>query len=267
MWTTIAVLSALSLVPGDAGNLKLANIRSTCGIQGPARASEKYVPGDSLTLNFDIEGITVDEKGKVLYSIETEVTNVGDKSVVFRQPAQKLEMVTVFGGDRIPGFAHLDVGVEQPPGEYAMKVTVTDRASNTTQELTHKFTVLKPDFAVCRLRTSSDKDGTVPVPALGEGQTIWINFGIVGFGRDAGTKQPNVQFEFNVLDDGGKATMAKPYGTIINKDVPEKNVAIPMQFPLSLTRPGKFTFEITATDQVTKKSAKLSVPITVLAVK
>src|SRR5258707_5522003 len=132
MWTTVAVLSALSLAPGEAVNLKLANVRSTYGIQGPPRANEKYVPGDSLTLNFDIDGITVDEKGKVLYSIEIEVTNIGDKSVVFRQPAQKLETITVFGGNQIPGFAHLDLGVEQAPGDYAMKVTVTDRASNAT---------------------------------------------------------------------------------------------------------------------------------------
>jgi hypothetical protein len=265
MWITVAVLAALSLAPDQAGNLKLENVRSTHGILGPARANEKYVPGDSLTLNFDINGITVDDKGKVLYSVEIEVTNLSDKSVVFRQPAQKLETITVFGGNQIPGFAHLDVGIEQAPGDYSMKVTVTDRASNATKDLTHKFTVLKPEFAVVRLRTSSDTDGTFPVPALGAGQTLWVSFGIVGFGRDAGSKQPNVQFEFNVLDESGKATMAKPYATAITKDVPEKNLAIPMQFPLSLTRAGKFTIELTATDQVTKKTAKLAVPLTVLA--
>jgi hypothetical protein len=69
MWTAIAVLTAIGLAPNDAGALKLDNVRSTHGVLGPARASEDYVPGDSLTLNFDIDGITIDKKGKVLYSI------------------------------------------------------------------------------------------------------------------------------------------------------------------------------------------------------
>src|SRR5271166_6195225 len=101
MWTTVALLSALSLAPQDAGSLKLDNIRSTHGVLGPVRASEKYVPGDSLTLNFDIDGIAADEKGKVLYSIGIDVINIADKSPVFRQPPQNLETTTFFGGNRV----------------------------------------------------------------------------------------------------------------------------------------------------------------------
>jgi hypothetical protein len=37
-----------------------------------------------------------------------------------------------------------------------------------------------------------------------------------------------------------------------------------MHFLLSLNRPGKFTVELRATDQVSKKKAKLSFPLTVL---
>ena len=96
---------------------------------------------------------------------------------------------------------------------------------------------------------------------------MWFNFGIIGFGRDATSKQPSVQFEFNVLDDAGKPTMAKPYVTTFNKDVPEKNLAIPGYFPLSLTRAGKFTIEMTVTDQLTKKTDKLAIPVTVIAPK
>lgn len=267
MWTTVAVLTALSLAPNQGGSLKLDNVRSTHGILGPARTSENYVPGDALTLNFDIDGITIDDKGKILYSIAYEVKNLDDKSTVVSQAPQKLETITAFGGKRAQGMVQLNIGTEQPPGNYSMKVTVTDRASGATQELTHKFTVVQPKLAIVRLRTSSDRDGVSPVPALGEGQDVWFNFGVVGFGRDATTKQPSVQFEFNVLDDAGKPTMAKPYVTTFNKDVPEKNLAIPEHFPLSLTRAGKFTIEMTVTDQLTKKTDKLTIPLTVIAPK
>jgi hypothetical protein len=267
MWTTVALLTTLSLAPNAAPALKLDNVRSTHGILGPARASEKYIPGDSLTLNFDIDGITVDSKGKVLYSIAIEVTNAADKSVMFRQKGQNQETVTVFGGNRVQGFAHLDLGTEQAPGDYSMTVTVTDLASQAVKDLSHKFTVVKPDFALVRLKTSSDRDGEFPVPVLGQGQTIWLNFGIVGFGRDKTTKQPSVLLELNVIDDAGKATLDKPLSKVVGMDVPEKNLAIPLQFPVSLTRAGKFTFEVTATDNVTKKTIKFALPLNVQAVK
>jgi hypothetical protein len=264
MWTTIAMLTAIGLAPNEAGALKLDDVRSSHGVLGPTRASEDYVPGDSLTLNFDIDGITIDKKGKVLYSIAYKVTSLPDNTPVVSQEAQQLETDTIFGGKRIQAFVHLDIGTEQAPGNYAIKVTVTDRASNASQELTHKFTVVKPAFALVRFTTSSDREGNFPVPALGEGQTIWINFGIVGFGRDKTNKQPSVKGELDVLENG-KSLLDKPLSKVLDKDVPEKNLAIPLQFPLSLTRAGKFTLVFTATDQLTNKTTKLSIPLTVLA--
>jgi len=269
MWTTVALLSALCLAPQDAGPLKLDNIRSTHGVLGPARDSEKYVPGDSLTLNFDIDGITTDEKGKVLYSIGIDVINIADKSLVFRQPPQNppLETTTFFGGNRVQGYAHLDLGTDQPPGDYSMTVTVTDRATKSSKEMIHKFTVVKPELALVRLKTSSDRDGDLPVPVTGQGQALWLNFGIVGFARDASTKQPSVLMEFDIRDAEGKSTLQKPLGKVFDKEVPEKNLAIPLQYPIALTRAGKFTLELTATDQITKKKTKLAVPFNVQPVK
>src|SRR6266851_5276373 len=126
MWTTVVLFTAFGLAPGDAGTLKLDNVRSTHGVLGPSRAEEKYVPGDALTLNFDIDGITIDDKGKILYSIAYEVKNDADKSTVVSQAPQKLETLTAFGGKRAQGMVHLDIGTEQAPGNYSMKVTVTD---------------------------------------------------------------------------------------------------------------------------------------------
>jgi hypothetical protein len=266
MWTTVALLSALGLAPNQAGALKIDNIRSTHGMLGPARAAENYVPGDSLTLNFDINGITIDNKGKVLYSIAYKVTNLADNSTVVSQEPQKLETVTVFGGNHIEAFVDLGIGTDQMPGNYAIKVTVTDRANNGALDFTHKFTVVQPALALVRFKMSSDQEGNFPVPALGEGQTIWVNFGIVGFARDKTTKQPSMKGELNVLENG-KAILDKPLSRVLDKDVPEKSLGIPLQFPLSLTRPGKFTLEFTATDQVTNKSTKLTIPLNVLAAK
>jgi hypothetical protein len=46
--------------------------------------------------------------------------------------------------------------------------------------------------------------------------------------------------------------------------VPANFLAVPMTFPLTLNRPGKFTVEVTATDGTSRETAKLTFPIKVL---
>jgi hypothetical protein len=46
--------------------------------------------------------------------------------------------------------------------------------------------------------------------------------------------------------------------------VDEKDGAFAMQFPLFMSRPGKFTAKVTATDKVAKKSAAYELPVTIL---
>src|SRR5215471_15720012 len=116
---------ALTLPVGQPGKLALSNARLTYGIQGPTRADAKFLPGDSLILSFDIEGITVDDSGKVQYSTTTEVVD-GKGGRVFQQPPRTLDAINALGGDRIPAYAQIDIGLDQPEGDYTLKVSVTD---------------------------------------------------------------------------------------------------------------------------------------------
>ena len=117
------------------------------------------------------------------------------------------------------------------------------------------------------MTTTSDQDGLLPAPVAGVGQPLWVNFGAVGFARDASTKQPNVTFGIRVLDADGKPTTARPMTSAVSKDVPEKLLGLPMNFLLSLNRPGRFTVEIGAADKVSGKTARLSFPLTVIEAK
>ena len=100
------------------------------------------------------------------------------------------------------------------------------------------------------------------------GQTIFIHFSVTTFQRDPKTKQPHVDFEFQILDDKGQPTLAKPgmhtQDEKSPRQVDEKEGAFQMQFPLFMSRPGKFTVKITATDKVAKKSATYELPVTIL---
>jgi hypothetical protein len=89
-----------------------------------------------------------------------------------------------------------------------------------------------------------------------------VNFHAVGFERASG--QPNLSVEMKILDDKGNATLKKPFTGEVNKDVPDKLAALPMQFLVELNRPGKFTVELTATDKVSGKKTNASFPITVM---
>ena len=262
MLTTLAFVAALGLTPGQSGKLELTNIRPTFGVLGATRPNLKYLPGDQMFLAYDIENIKVDSYGKVLYGMSMQVVD-SKKKVWFEQKGEqeKIQAYNSLGGTRLPAFANVNIGVNQPAGEYTLRVTVTDRATKTVKELVQKFEVLSPSFGIVRLTTSLDEKDLLPAPMIGvPGQFVYVNFVTVGFGRDA-KKQPNMSLAMRVIDEKGKPTLAKPsVGEVA--DLPEKVQAVPMQFQLSLNRPGRFTVELKATDNVTKKTSTLTFPLT-----
>jgi hypothetical protein len=267
MWTTLAVAAALASLPAaDDDVLKLSNIRLTYGIHGPARKNTGLLPGDNLTFAFDIEGISVDPNGKVLYTTAMEVVDKKGKSI-FKQDPQPLEAVNTLGGNRLPAFANLDIGLEQPPGEYTLHVTVNDRLKKKPQTFSRTVTVLPKDFGLIRVTTTSDSQGQNPVAVPGTGEALWLNFGIIGFARDNGKKQPDVLVEMQIFDDQGQPTTTKPITGAINDKVPENAAFLPGQFLISLNRPGKFRVVLKATCHLTKKTSEVSLPLTVVSPK
>src|SRR5206468_504491 len=99
---------------------------------------------------FDADGLKVSDEGQVLYRMGMELTNRKGERVYGSDP-QDLETVNTLGGTRLPCFAQAVIGTQTPPGEYTMKVTLTDRAAKTTQTLTRKFEVLKPQLGFVRI--------------------------------------------------------------------------------------------------------------------
>lgn len=138
-----------------------------------------------------------------------------------------------------------------------------DLFSGKEQSIKGSAKVIAKDFSLVRTAVSMDVDGQYPVILFASGQGIWVSCSAVGFERDCSSKQPNVAFEIRVLDERGNPIHKKPMTNTINKDVPANGLAIPMAFPLTLNRPGKFTVELLASDQVSSKKTKTSFPITV----
>jgi hypothetical protein len=265
MWTSLGLIAALSLAPGQTGDLDLINIRVTNGFFGSVRPDSKYLPGDRYFVAFDIDNVKVNQNAEVLYSMAMELKDSKNK-VLYKRDPEELKALNSLGGNRLPAFAHVEIGHDQAPGAYTLTVTVTDRAAKKTKSFAREFEVLPPTFGVVRVTLSHDVNGNFPASLIGvTGQLVNVNFSAVAFKRDS-NDDPNVAVEMNVYDDGGKPTLAKSIVGEV-KELPKELRLIPMQFLLALNRPGKFTVKLKATDNISKKTAETSIPITVLELK
>jgi hypothetical protein len=264
MFYSLALAAALT-TPGQGGELKLTNVRMTVGELGPARGNAKFLPGDIVFIGYDITGLSIEPDGIAKYKMAMEVSD-GTGKTIFKQDPRELNDFVPLRGNTIPARAFVTIGLDQDPGNYTCKVTVEDpKVKDKKDSLTVKFEVAKAEYGIVAVYTTHDLKREVSAPTTGTvGQSIFINFSVAGFQRDPKTKQPNVEFEYQILDDKGTPTLGQPGKHTQDSGVDEKAGAFAMQFPLFMSRPGKFTARITATDKVANKKTTYDLPVTVL---
>jgi hypothetical protein len=262
--TAFLLAAALALTPTQAGKLKISNVRNTYGELGGTRSETKFLPNDCVFVAFDIEGLSIGTKGQTKYMMAMEVQDSAGKAILKPDPGTRSDSVP-FGGGKIPGRAFVMCGADMKPGEYTLKLTVTDDATKSADTLNHKFEVLKPEFGVASVFASYDESGTVAAPTTAVvGSLIFVRYGIVNFTRDPATKQPNINVEIVTLDENGQATLKEPITRIYNQNVPEDRVGFADGLPVPFTRAGKFKLRIKATDNVSKKSYTFDLPLNAL---
>jgi hypothetical protein len=236
----------------------------TIGELGAARSTAKLLPGDVLFIGYDITGLTIEADGSAKYMMAMEVLDGAGKAI-FKQDPRELNDFVPLRGNVIPARAFITIGLDQDPGNYTCRITVTDPKTKAKDTLETKFEVSKRDFGIVAVYLSYDERGAVSAPTTGvAGQTVFIQFSVASFQRDAKTKQPNVEFEFQILDDKGAPTLASPRKHIQDSGVEEKEGAFAMRFPVFMNRPGKFTVKLTAVDKVGNKKSVYDLPLTIL---
>jgi len=273
MWATLTLMSALSMAPGQAGELELSNVRVTYGRLGPTRKDTKFLPGDVYFITFDTEGLQFDKEGKAKYSMKMDLKDPMGKSM-FKSLEQEKDLFSIQGGGRVTLDAYAAIQTDTKPGEYTLDLTVTDQASKKTGKLSRKFEVAEKGFGLVRVNAAYDAGGpngpVFPSPGLGcVGQVLFLHFAVTGFDRrDDKMKQPALRLEMRMLDADGKPTLTKPVSEDLPKAddmVPEQLTVIPLFFPLALTKAGKYTVELTASDLLNKnKVSRVTYPITVI---
>lgn len=262
MRTRFAVMTvvAVLILPGAASALELKNFRPCYAPLpfGANRTDGKCLPGDFLFFTYDIEGLKFDEKtGKAKYVTVIELFDSQAKPLF---PAKETpnEVVAQLGGSRMPGDVHVQMGQAQKPGKYILRLTVQDRATKEQKSHVHQFELLPPTFGFVG----------VIAPTVGfPGQHHATDFFLVEMGLDK-DKRPNVEIVMRVLDASGKA-VATPVVSNLPADLApnanlEKENAHQMRYPVYLNRSGRFTVDIYAKDNVSKKEARLTYPLTVI---
>lgn len=261
MWTTLALMSALSGTPAQAPRLELKNPRVTYGILGQERKDTNYLPGDMVVLAFDIEGLPVGADGLVQYSMSVTLYDHKKNQVVFKKEPQRMSVVNTLGGSRLPTFALTNIGTDTEPGKYTMTVEVADGTGKISKKLERQFVVTKPTFGIVRPGLvynlmGDEQAGARTIvyapPVAVPGQNLMLHFAVVSFALAGDKQQPKVKVEMKIVDEAtGKPVLEKPFkgeATNISDEAKQLKV-IPFQLPIQVNRGGKFKIVVTATDE------------------
>jgi hypothetical protein len=266
MLATVIFLATLSLAPGEAGQLSVDNVRTTHGPLGPTRPNNQILPGDQVCLCFEVQGFRTDAAGKIHYGVGLEATD-SKGEMMFKNEPSDVAIARPTGGQAVPICAKVDVGLASPPGKYDLKVTVLDRTTGAQTSVTRSYELLPMRFGIVRVALTSDPDQTSSAAVLSQGRPGWINFQVVGFGRDKAQGQPRVTATMRVVDASGRSVLPQPSSGTISQGVPVQVGAIPMQFKLTLAQTGRFTVELKVLDEISGRSATVNFPIQVGASK
>lgn len=267
MWPTIALSLALNAGPAPASNLGFENVRATYSVLGPERKDVRFLPGDVYVLSFDIVGLKADKDGRVRYGMGIEVTRKGVKKPVCRVGPRPQEKLNTLGGTRLPSYAIVPLGTAALPGEYTLKVTVTDRNANppATRTISRKFEVVPTRLGFVRVALSYDPERPAPALAV-RGQTLYLNFFLVGFELDKVTKQPDLLIEMSVRDAAGKPTLPRPVRGEIKRLVDNRfQQLLPFEpLELQMNRAGKYRVILKATDNLARTTVGYTLDVVVV---
>ncbi len=267
----LVALTCCLLEPGSAtaSNLVLSNVRATQGLFGPARESFDLLPGDTLFVSFDINGLQMDKAGRYVYTASLQVEDSSGK-VVFADAQTTGPLGNVQSSLKVRHHFQIATGLDQPPGSYKLKVSVVDLnvkgQPGLSQEATttRNFTVLKPDFGLVRTQLTSDVYGRMPSPNVAvAGQTLYCNVVATGFQLDRAAKEAALTFEMNLLDAKGQPMMKQPVVAEF-RNIPSETRYLPLRFDLPLHQGGSYKVQIKAVDEVSKKTAMLTLPVQVM---
>src|SRR5436309_3012040 len=143
MWATLALVAALQVTPAQTGAFALKNVRPSYSVLGQTRKDAKYLGGDLIVLNYELQNLKVPDDGVVQYSLGLEITNKAGKSV-FKLDPQEFKAELSLGGTGRPALSIYELPLDIAPGEYTFTVNGNDLLAKSPAKLDYAFEVLAP---------------------------------------------------------------------------------------------------------------------------
>lgn len=266
MFTSLLLFASLTSTT-QTGKLELTNVRAHQGVWGGVRTDNKASVGEALHFSFDVIGLQPDELRRLRYRTTLEVFDSKGKAIYQPGPVESV-LVDLFGMGQARQSVHVLTGLDQPPDTYKIKVTVQDAQSRKEASFTREVMLQAVDFSLIRCQITADREGQIGSPGLGVvGQTLYLNALAVGFKRDLQKEDKGfVTIELAVVDEKDKPLSLKPL-VADAKDIPADVTFVPLRFEIPLQKAGSFKITVKATDQVSKKTATLTVPLQIVDAK
>jgi hypothetical protein len=260
MAVAVLMLSAASA----QAKLGIENIQAAYSPLGPERKSLDLYPYDELLFRFTVTGAKADAEGKVEGSVQLQLLDANGRMLGEKQDSAK--GILALGGSSYPFLVRLPI--QTPPGKYTVKITVRDDKSKESASFQRQVTVKALDFKIVGIQFSHDPEGKIEAPAGGTlGETLYFAYRVVGYDRSK--DRIFTEMIWQIFDSDGQEVSPKRPADDIRQDdaktVRKWDFLISNRNSLVLTRLGKFTLRITATDRLGKKTTKFEVPIQVNA--
>ncbi|HMP03571.1 MAG TPA: hypothetical protein PKC45_13825 [Gemmatales bacterium] len=264
MTTWTLTLLALFAPAAAQETLSVQNARCTMGLFGPAMAAGRTVlPGDVVTLTFDVDGLKRDSEGRCRFSTTLQVEDSQGK-VHFADTSDSPTVGSLQGVGRVRHAVQVTIALNQTAGAYKLKLTVTDHLTKKDAKHEHTITVGQPEFGLVRTQMMTDPNSRQPSAPVGiVGQVLSISTVAVGFQFGGQGKEGHLSVEVMLQSADGKTLTEKPVKAEF-ANIPGGTTYLPLRFDVPLQKAGNYTLVVKATDQVTSKTATLSMPIRIL---
>jgi hypothetical protein len=268
MWTTLALLSAMSYTPAQAGQLKLENVRFTYGIHGQERKDSNFLPGDMAFLAFDIDGLKVKDDGIARYSMSYKLHSKKKGKSMYEREATEYEVKNSLGGSRHPVFMMTNLALpDMEPGDYSTIVEIKDVLGNTSAKVERPFTLKPLEFGIVRVgfvyipdQAPPNSQFTTAPPLAVPGQNLMLHFATVGCQEGGEKNMPKVAVKAEIQDSSGNPVVKTPItgkGTTYEGEDLRKLKFIAYQVPILVNRAGKYKIVLSATDENSGKTTTL----------
>jgi hypothetical protein len=260
----LAVAVGLVMAQPDKTKLEVVDVRATYGLHGPTRRSADVVPGERLHFSYRLNGVRTDADGKIDVTLDFQLLNA--KGKVFTKNSLPMRDVLPLGGNTLVGFAQGQLDREAAPGDYTLKVSISDNIAQETVGFERKIVCKKMTFAITELAFFFDSEGKWPGSNIGIlGHSINFRLAAVGWDR----AKPNLRLVMfaQALDKDGRELTPKPVRVEVASEDAKAIANAPgvgFHASMALNRAGDFQLRIIVLDEISDRKAEVTVPLKVL---